>query len=139
MAKNASLIGNELLQDRFVQMYMQGLKMVDIAIELGVDKSTTYLWLKREDIKGRIEVYRSEIETAGKNFIKSRYAQYLKNIDTLANQTEDKRTAYSANTYMVDKMDGRATTSISLETTIKEEKLSEEEIDKRLKMLSIEE
>jgi len=139
MAKNLTIMGNELLQEKFVQMYMNGMRMVDIALELGVDKSTTYLWLKRDDIKGKIEKYRSEIETAGKNFMKTRYTTYLKNIDALANQVDDKRTALTANQYMVDKMDGKATTSISLETIIKEEKLSLEEIDKQLEALGIEE
>jgi len=86
--------------------------------------------LKREDIKARIEKYRIEIETCGKNFIKSRYTEYLKNIDRLANQDDDKRTALSASVYMVDKMDGKANVSIDIVTTSKEDKLTKEEIDK---------
>ena len=126
------IISNELLQDKFVQMYMNGMRMIDVAKELGIDKSTPYIWLKRDDIKQRIERYRTEIETCGKNFIKSRYTEYLNNIDALANQTEDKRTALTANTFMIEKMDGKATTSISLETTIKQENLSLEEVDRQL-------
>ncbi|AGK96790.1 helix-turn-helix domain-containing protein [Clostridium pasteurianum] len=116
MAKNDKVIGNELLQDKFVQMYCTGLKIVDIAIEFGVDRSTPYLWLKRDDIKDKIEKYKQEIETTGKNFIKGRYVEYLKNIDKLARQDDDKRTALSANQWLVEKMDGKATTMIDLTT-----------------------
>jgi len=138
MAKNLSIINEEVMQDKFVQMYMSGMRIVDIATELGVDRSTPYLWLKKDNIKQRIDKYKQEIETAGKNYIKSRYTQYLANIDALANQTDDKRTALTANQFMVDKMDGKAGQTISLETTIKEDKLSTEEIDRQLKELGVE-
>jgi len=126
------IISNEVLQDKFVQMHMNGITMIDIATEFGVDRSTPYLWLKREDIKIKIEMYRKDIEATGKNFIKSRYTAYLKNIDALCNQLDDKRTALSANQFMIEKMDGKATTSISLETTIKEDRLSIEEVNRQL-------
>jgi len=132
MAKNSMIISNGLLQDKFVQMYMNGMTMIDIALEFGIDRSTTYLWLKRDDVKYKVEMYKREIETTGKNFIKNRYTEYLKNIDALANQTDDKRTALTANVFMIDKMDGKATTSISLETTIKEDRLSIEEVNRQL-------
>lgn len=114
--KNDKIIGNTLLQDKFVQMYCMGLKMVDIAAEFGVDRSTVYLWKERPEIKEKIEKYKQEVEEQGRNFIKGRYAEYLKNIDKLANQKEDKRTALSANLFLVEKMDGKATTSINLTT-----------------------
>jgi len=45
---------------------------------------------------------------------KSRYVQYLKNIDALSNQTEDKHTALSANQWLCEKMDGKATATIEI-------------------------
>ena len=117
MAKNDKVIGNELLQDKFVQMYCMGMKIVDIAKEFGVDRSTPYIWLKRPDIKEKIENYKQEIEDTGRNFIKGRYVEYLKNIDKLANQDDDKRTALSANQFLIEKLDGKATARLDVTTT----------------------
>lgn len=114
MAKNDKIIGNILMQDKFVQMYCMGMKMVDISKEFGVDRSTVYLWRDRPEIKEKIEKYKQEIEDTGRNFIKGRYIKYLKNIDKLANQDDDKRTSLSANQFLIDKMDGKATASINL-------------------------
>ncbi|EQB3101477.1 helix-turn-helix domain-containing protein [Clostridium botulinum] len=116
MAKNDKIIGNILLQDKFVQMYCVGMKMADIAKEFGVDRSTVYLWRDRKEIKEKIEKYKQDVEDTGRNFIKGRYVEYLKNIDKLANQDDDKRTALSANQFLVEKMDGKSTTNISMNT-----------------------
>lgn len=116
MAKNDKIIGNVLLQDKFVQMYCMGMKMVDIAKEFGVDRSTVYLWRDRTEIKEKIEKFKQEVEEQGRNFIKGRYAEYLKNIDKLANQADDKRVSLQANQFLIEKMDGKATTSIDLTT-----------------------
>lgn len=117
MAKNDKIITNVLLQDKFVQMYCMGMKMVDISKEFGVDRSTVYLWKDRKDIKEKIEKYRQDIEDTGRNFIKGRYIEYLKNVNELANQTEDKRTALSANQFLIEKMDGKAIANIDVNTT----------------------
>jgi len=114
--KNLKIIGNVLLQEKFVQMYCMGMKMVDIANEFGVDRSTVYLWRDREEIKDRIEKYKQEVEEQGRNFIKGRYAEYLKNVDKLANNVDDKRVALQANQFLIEKMDGKSTTSIDLTT-----------------------
>jgi len=114
--KNLKIIGNVLLQEKFVQMYCMGMKMVDIANEFGVDRSTVYLWRDREEIKDKIEKYKQEVEEQGRNFIKGRYAEYLKNVDKLANNVDDKRVALQANQFLIEKMDGKSTTSIDLTT-----------------------
>lgn len=118
MAKNRTKLSNALQEDKFVQMWLSGMSVEDISKDFGVDRSTVYLWLKRPSIITQVDRYKQDIETCGKNFIKSRYVKYLQNIDALSNQTEDKRTALSANQWLCEKMDGKAIATIDLNTKV---------------------
>lgn len=113
-----------IMIDRFVEMYIMGMKMTNIAKDLGTDRSTIYKWLERPEVKMEIEARQQEIRDAGIRFIKARYEKYLANIDRLCNQKEDKRSALAANQFMVEKMDGKNTARLE----IKEDK-QEESVD----------
>jgi len=129
MAKNAKVIHSETVQNQFVEMFMSGMKMTDIAIALKVDRSTVYEWKDRDDIKAKLDRCRCELENTGKNFVKSRYLQYLENVDKLCNQTEDKRVALSANVFLLEKLDGKATNRIDLANVTDSKVVSKEELE----------
>lgn len=112
---------NPNMIERFVEIYLTGMPMTDIANTLGVNRSTVYDWLNRDDVKAEVESRQREIRDAGMQFIKARYYKYLNNIDKLCDNFEDKRTALASNQFMVEKMDGKNTAKLEVKDTSRED------------------
>lgn len=100
--------------ERFTTMVILGCDRVDIQNEIGIKRSTYYTWLNDTEILAELDSRRREIKDEGLAFIKGRYKKYLENIDKLCNDITDKRTCLAANQFMVEKMDGKATSRLEV-------------------------
>lgn len=118
--------------DKFLTMYSMGEKMTDIAKVLDVSRQVLYQWLEMDDVKAELERRRQECKDAGNEFIKGRYLQYLKNINDLATQTDDKRTAFTANQFLIEKMDGKNRTMIDVTTSDKDKEIVDDNVLKEI-------
>ena len=72
-----SKIINDNLKIKYVQLYLMGTKMNDIANKLGIKISTAYSWKNREDIRTEIEIGKKELRDIGIELVKNRYLNDL--------------------------------------------------------------
>lgn len=100
--------------ETFINMVLLGCSVQEICKEIGFVRQTYYDWMNDVNIIKQLDERRRELYTEGQNFIKGRYKKYLENIDKACNDMSDKRTFLSANTYMVDKLDGKATSKLDV-------------------------
>jgi len=100
--------------ERFVTMVILGCDRPDIQNEIGIKRATYYVWMNDPNIIAEMDSRRREIKDQGMAFIKGRYKRYLENIDKLCNDTTDRRTCLAANQFMVEKMDGKATSRLEV-------------------------
>jgi len=107
--------------ERFATMVILGCDRVDIQNEIGIKRATYYTWLNDAEILAELDSRRREIKDEGLAFIKGRYKRYLENIDKLCNDTTDKRTCLAANQFMIEKMDGKATSRLEVADSTKDE------------------
>lgn len=99
---------------KFVDSVCLGLTVTEICEIIGFKRQTYYQWLDDKNIMSQIDKRVSKIHTEGQAFIKARYMKYLSSIDKLCDDTTDKRTCLSANVYMIDRMDGKAGSSMDV-------------------------
>ncbi len=102
--------------EKFVNMVVLGCDRAEIVEAIGFKSSTYFAWLADPKIIDEIEKRRAEIKDTGMRFIKGRYKKYLSNIDKLANNFDDKRSALAANQFMIEKIDGKNTARLEVET-----------------------
>lgn len=100
--------------ETFITMVLLGKSAGEIIAEIGFSRQTYYDWLNDVEIIKELDKRRHELYTEGQAFIKGRYKKYLENIDKACNDMSDKRTFLSANIYMIDKMDGKATSKLDV-------------------------
>lgn len=101
--------------EKFINLVIMGVGRSEVEKAVGIKPSTYYAWLSDEEICDEIEKRRFEIKDEGLRFIKGRYKKYLANIDKLANNFEDKRTALASNQWILEKLDGKNTAKIEIE------------------------
>ena len=100
--------------ETFMTMVLLGKSVPEICEEIGFKRQTYYSWLDDIKIVKELDKRRQELYTEGQNFIKGRYKKYLENIDNACNDMSDKRTFLQANIYMIDKLDGKATSKLDV-------------------------
>lgn len=115
--------------EKFVSMIMLGITKDEIMKEIGIKRATYYDWLEDSRIIAELDKRRLELKTDGMNFVRGRYKKYLENIDKLCNDMGDKRTALQANTFMIEKLDGKNTTKIDITSEVVEKVISDDDID----------
>ena len=102
---------NEANIEIFINMLTLGTSVIEICDAIGFKRQTYYQWLEDMTIMKEVDKRIHKIHTEGQAFIKARYKKYLTNIDKLCEDTTDKRTCLSANQYMIDRMDGKSTST----------------------------
>jgi len=105
---------NEANIETFINMLVLGCSVPEVVDAIGFKRPTYYQWLDDANIMKEVDKRRHIVHTEGQAFIRSRYKKYLSNIDTLCSDMTDKRTCLSANQYMVDRVDGKAGSSIDV-------------------------
>lgn len=101
--------------EKFISMIILGCDRAEIEKEIGFKPSTYFCWLADPKINDEIEKRKAEIKDTGMRYIRGRYKKYLSNIDKLANNFDDKRSALAANQFLIEKMDGKNTARLEVE------------------------
>lgn len=115
--------------ERFVTLVLLGIDAKKIQEDVGIKKSTYYVWLKDEKIITELESRRQEIRDEGMRFVKARYKKYLGNIDSMCDDKTDRRSCLAANIFMIEKIDGKNTARLELTEVEEDKKMTNEEID----------
>lgn len=117
-------------KEEFLQSYISGERVVDIASDLGVGKSSLYNILKDVKVIKRLEEERHVVQNQTRNMIARDAQRYINNIKDIANNSTDVRTKLKANETLVAYLIGNP--SSNTEVTIKDETDSSSDISSYL-------
>ena len=93
---------------------INGESITDIAKMLNVNRKTIYNWLNKDYVKAELDKRRQELTRQGNAIILKDLATYIRNIQALANDPSDKRTALAANQYLINRIYGNPKDQIDI-------------------------
>ncbi|WP_330615189.1 helix-turn-helix domain-containing protein [Romboutsia sp. 1001285H_161024_C4] len=93
-------------QNDMITYIINGESITDIAKILNVNRKTIYNWLNKDYVKVELDKRRQELTRQGNAIILKDLATYIRNIQALANDPSDKRTALAANQYLINRIYG---------------------------------
>lgn len=101
-------------QSDMIVMLINGENISDIANILNRSRQTIYDWLKKDYIKAEVDRRRQELTRQGNAVILKDLTTYIRNIQALANDASDKRTALAANQYLINRVYGNPKESLDV-------------------------
>ena len=106
--ENLSRINDVLTkqQSDLVNCLIEGDNITEISNKLGVSRQTVYDWMKRDIVKAELDKRRQEITRQATAMILKDVGKNIQNIQALANDPTDKRTALAANQYLINRIFG---------------------------------
>ena len=93
-------------QSDLVNCLIEGDTVTEITNKLGVSRQTIYDWMKRDIVKAELDNRRREITRQATAMILKDVGKNIANIQALANDPTDKRTALAANQYLINRIFG---------------------------------
>lgn len=93
-------------QSDMIDMMLEGNLMTDIAKQIGVHRSTLYVWKDLDFVRAEIEERRRQLRKAARDKITGRANRCLDNIIEMADSSTDQRVRYNANKYLLDQCIG---------------------------------
>lgn len=107
---------NDEVIEEFLKMYLEGERIVDIAEELGVGKSTLYALLKDENVIKELERNRMFLQNQTRAMLMKDAKKYIANIKEIADESTDVRSKLKANETLLAYIIGKPTDNINVET-----------------------
>ena len=101
-------------QSDMINHLINGENITDIAAHLNVSRQTIYDWMKRETVKAELDRRRRDITRQATAIILSDITKNIRNIQALANDPSDKRTALAANQYLINRVFGNPKESLEI-------------------------
>lgn len=132
MSEIKKLNGLNSRQDKMISMILEGHSISSISKKIGMARGTIYNWLKKDCIKSEIDKRRREITTQGNAVILKDLTTYIRNIQALANDPSDKRTALAANQYLINRVYGNPKESLDVVQDMNENSIIIDDLTDRL-------
>jgi transposase-like protein len=98
-------------QSDMIDMMLEGVPMTSIAKEIGVHRSTLYVWKDLDYVMAELEERRRQLRKAAKDKLTANVASYVTNLIDLANNSTDQRVKLQANKYLLDQAIGSPSTT----------------------------
>lgn len=98
-----------------VSYLISGENVTDIAKILDVTPRTIYNWMKKDYIKAELHRRSQDLTRQGNAIILKDLSTYIRNIQALANDPSDKRTALAANQYLINRIYGNPKDQIDID------------------------
>ena len=108
-------------QSNLVNCLIEGDTVTEISNKLGVSRQTIYDWMKRDIVKAELDNRRREITRQATAMILKDVGKNIQNIQALANDPTDKRTALAANQYLINRIFGNPKDQIEVGIDQKED------------------
>lgn len=93
-------------QSDMIDMMLEGIPMTQIAKNIGVHRSTLYVWKDLDYVRGELEERRRQLRKAARDKLTSNILNCVGNIIDLANNSTDQRVKLQANKYLIDQAIG---------------------------------
>ena len=103
-------------QSDMITYLINGESITDIAKMLNVGRQTVYNWLNKDYVKAELDKRRRELTRQGNAIILKDLSTYIRNIQALANDPSDKRTALAANQYLINRIYGNPKELMEVDT-----------------------
>ncbi len=97
-----------------ITLLINGESITDIAKILNVHRNTIHKWMNKDYVKVEMGKRRQELTRQGNAIILKDLATYIRNIQALANDPSDKRTALAANQYLINRIYGNPKDQIDI-------------------------
>lgn len=97
-------------QSEMIDMILEGKPMTSIAKEIGVHRSTLYVWKDLDFVRVELEERRRQLGKAARDQLTNNVGDYVKNLIELANNSTDQRVKLQANKYLLDQVIGSPST-----------------------------
>lgn len=104
-----------------IDLILLGEKKTDIALKVGVKRTTLYEWMKNPDFKAQLDAQRKDIISQADNYITSKIKTYIDKLDEIA-IGKDNKLAATACMYLLDRVLGKAASKIEVKPMEDEEK-----------------
>lgn len=98
-------------QSDMIDMMLEGVPMTNIAKEIGVHRSTLYVWKDLDYVRAELEERRRQLRKAAKDKLTANVTNYVVNLIELANNSSDQRVKLQANKYLLDQAIGSPSTT----------------------------
>lgn len=104
----------------------------DIAKEVGINRSTLWLWEKSPEMVAEVDRLKREMKTQGQNFLLGKVNRTVNEIYNIAMNSDSDKVRLEALKYIADHALGRAASKheLTLETTVNTNNFNENEIKK---------
>lgn len=99
-------------QIKGAKLYSEGYTPTEIAKELGVNRSTFYDWLKKEEFTSEVDRYKAEIVTTAEKQMTNKVTNYIHALEDIALAGRSEKNRVDALTYLLDRVLGKSTTKI---------------------------
>ena len=103
----------QLLTDKqieAIELYVKGTTPTEIAKICGVNRTTFYDWLKKDEFKLELDKQQQEIKNRATSRISSKVDTYIGELERIALTSKSDKTRTDALTYLIDHVVGKSTT-----------------------------
>ncbi|MGL5440810.1 MAG: helix-turn-helix domain-containing protein [Filifactoraceae bacterium] len=107
-------------QIKFIELYIEGHKISDIAEKIGVSRQACYQYLDNEKIKTEVDTRLAEIKKQADTRIKHKLDIYISELEKIALTSDSEKIKSDNLQYLIDRVLGRATSKVA-DVTGKEE------------------
>lgn len=135
--KKTSLISAEKRREIVLDEYLKGTNIMDIARMTGVNRSTIYNDLDREDMKANIRKAREQNLKSVSDKINIQSSQYINELTKIALTSKDEKLRADVLKYLLDHSIGKATSKQDINVTTTDKTAQLEDIDAILKEIDV--
>lgn len=93
-----------------IELYVKGTTPTEIAKICGVNRTTFYDWLKKDEFKLELDKQQQEIKNRATSRISSKVDTYIGELERIALTSKSDKTRTDALTYLIDHVVGKSTT-----------------------------
>lgn len=125
---------NDERYERVIDLYLEGMTIVDISKITGVSRPTIYKLLEDEEYKSVINKRLQDLRNAGQNRLQNKLITYVGELEKLAMTTDNENTKKDCLFYLINRILGTPTSKI--EQTVEEKTQNNtEDIETLLKVV----
>lgn len=117
-------------QYSFIELYITGENISNIAKKLGCTRQSCYNWLDKDDIRAEIDRRLTQIKSHSDNKLQGKLDVYLSELEGIAFHSKSDKVKADVLQYLVDRVLGKTTTKVADVSQDKE--LKNIDIDKEL-------
>lgn len=100
-------------QIKFIEYYLKGNNISEIAKKIGVSRTSVYKYLANSEVKTELDKRSAEIRNQANNTLTTKLDKYIANLEEIAFSSDSDKTRADVLQYLVDRVLGKSTSKVA--------------------------